>query len=170
MAAVSFVCGDDVMGDAVSQYSYMKTPVGILTIIEDGDTLVEIHFGQKDFDSAPPTENRTEVHRQLEEYFAGDRKTFSLRLAPHGTPFQLSVWNALRQIAYGKTRSYAEIAREIGRPAAVRAVGAANGANPIPIVIPCHRVVGSNGSLTGFGGGIDMKRALLDFEAGFRLL
>ena len=170
MAALALVCGDDVMGVTVTSYSYMNTPIGVLTIIEDGDTLVEIHFGRREFDSSPPTKNRSEVHRQLDEYFAGDRKTFALRLAPHGTPFQLSVWNALQQIAYGKTRSYAEIAREIGRPAAVRAVGAANGANPIPIVIPCHRVVGSNGSLTGFGGGIDMKKRLLDFEAGFRLL
>ncbi len=149
--------------------SYMKTPVGELTIVENDGTIVEIYFGRQDVDGTLQPANR-EVHRQLEEYFAGERKTFDLPLAPRGTAFQLSVWNALQQIAYGETRSYADIARVIGRPSAVRAVGAANGANRIPIVIPCHRVIGSSGSLTGFGGGIDMKRRLLDFEAGYRML
>jgi methylated-DNA-[protein]-cysteine S-methyltransferase len=101
----------------------------------------------------------------LQEYFRGERRTFDLPLAPRGTEFQMDVWRALQRIPYGETRSYSGIAREIGRPAAVRAVGAANGANPIPIVIPCHRVVGSNGSLTGFGGGIETKRWLLALES-----
>ncbi len=104
--------------------------------------------------------------RQLEEYFAGTRKQFDIPLALRGTPFQLEVWHALQQIPYGETRTYAGIAHAIGRPTATRAVGAANGANPIPIIVPCHRVIGSNGSLTGFGGGIDVKRRLLDLEAG----
>jgi methylated-DNA-[protein]-cysteine S-methyltransferase len=97
-------------------------------------------------------------------YFAGRRKTFDLPLAPAGTPFQLSVWKALERIAYGETQSYGQIAQSIGKPKAVRAVGAANGANPIPIVIPCHRVIGSDGSLTGYGGGLTRKRQLLALE------
>ena len=102
--------------------------------------------------------------RELRAYLAGELRSFSLPLAPAGTPFQLDVWNALAAIPYGETTSYGELARRIGRPRAVRAVGAANGANPLPIVLPCHRVVGANGSLTGFGGGLPLKRALLDLE------
>ena len=101
---------------------------------------------------------------ELRAYFAGELRQFSLPLAPSGTEFQLDVWNALRAIPYGETTSYGELAKRIGRPAAVRAVGAANGANPLPIVVPCHRVIGSNGSLTGFGGGIPLKQALLELE------
>jgi methylated-DNA-[protein]-cysteine S-methyltransferase len=110
------------------------------------------------------------VLRQLAEYFAGDRTDFDIKLAPRGTPFQLDVWRTLQRIPYGETRSYADIARSIGRPTATRAVGAANGANPIPIIIPCHRVIGSNGSLTGFGGGMGVKRRLLDLESGLGFL
>src|SRR5205085_12570568 len=106
-----------------------------------------------------------DVAAQLHEYFRGERRAFDLALAPRGTEFQQDVWHALQRIPYGETRAYADVAREIGRPAAVRAVGAANGANPIPIAIPCHRVVGSNGSLTGFGGGIETKRWLLALES-----
>src|SRR5213075_306528 len=102
---------------------------------------------------------------QLRSYFAGKRRAFDFPLTPRGTEFQLSVWTALRQIPYGETTTYGEIARTIERPDAVRAVGAANGANPIPIVIPCHRVIGSTGSLTGFGGGLPVKRQLLALEA-----
>ena len=105
-----------------------------------------------------------EVRRQLAEYFAGRRQEFDLPLAPRGTPFERSVWDELRRIPFGETRSYAEIARALGKPAATRAVGRANGANPIPIVVPCHRVIGSNGSLTGFGGGLDVKARLLELE------
>ena len=101
---------------------------------------------------------------QLAEYFAGDRQDFDLALAPVGTPFELAVWEALRRIPFGETRSYGEIAQEIGRPGAARAVGRANGANPIPIVVPCHRVIGSDGSLTGFGGGLAAKSRLLEIE------
>ncbi|MEI2654909.1 MAG: methylated-DNA--[protein]-cysteine S-methyltransferase [Microthrixaceae bacterium] len=101
---------------------------------------------------------------QLDEYFAGERTEFDVPLDPVGTEFQLRAWAALRRIPYGETRSYGEQARTIGSPAAVRAVGAANGRNPISIIVPCHRVVGSDGSLTGFGGGLDAKRYLLDLE------
>jgi methylated-DNA-[protein]-cysteine S-methyltransferase len=101
---------------------------------------------------------------QLREYFAGTRRHFELALAPRGTPFQLAVWQVLRAIPYGQTMSYGEIARGLGRPEAARAVGLANGANPLPIIVPCHRVIGADGSLTGFGGGLPIKRALLQLE------
>ncbi|HEX4495538.1 MAG TPA: methylated-DNA--[protein]-cysteine S-methyltransferase [Thermoanaerobaculia bacterium] len=101
---------------------------------------------------------------QLAEYFAGQRQDFDLTLAPKGTEFELSVWEQLRRIPFGETRSYGEIAQAIGRPGAARAVGRANGANPIPIVVPCHRVIGSDGSLTGFGGGLEAKSRLLEIE------
>jgi methylated-DNA-[protein]-cysteine S-methyltransferase len=104
------------------------------------------------------------VAKQLFEYFSGKRQVFELDLAPRGTEFQLAVWNALVAIPYGDTISYAELARRIGKPSAVRAVGAANGANPIPVIIPCHRVIGSNGTLTGYGGGIERKQWLLALE------
>ena len=103
--------------------------------------------------------------RQLDEYFAGTRTGFDLPLDLHGTPFQLAAWHALAEIPYGETRSYAEQAARLGRPAAVRAVGAANGRNPLSIVLPCHRVIGSDGALRGFGGGLDVKAGLLAFEA-----
>ncbi len=102
---------------------------------------------------------------QLGEYFAGERLAFDLNLDPVGTPFQLRVWEALRQIPFGETRSYGEQASSMGRPTAARAVGAANRANPIAIVVPCHRVIGHDGSLTGFGGGVDRKRQLLRHES-----
>ena len=105
-----------------------------------------------------------EAARQLDEYFAGARTSFDLQLELQGTPFQLAAWNALAEIPFGETRSYAEQAERIGRPAAYRAVGAANGRNPLSIVLPCHRVLGSDGSLTGFAGGLDAKRRLLDHE------
>lgn len=105
------------------------------------------------------------VRRQLDEYFAGRRQVFDLALAPVGTPFQLAAWHALATIPFGSTVSYAEQARRLGRPTAVRAIGAANGRNPLPIVLPCHRVVGKDGTLVGFGGGLPAKRWLLDHEA-----
>jgi methylated-DNA-[protein]-cysteine S-methyltransferase len=106
-----------------------------------------------------------EAAEQLRAYFGGELKVFELPLVPEGTDFQKSVWDALLAIPYGETRSYLQIAEFIGIPKSVRAVGAANGQNPIPIVIPCHRVIGSNGKLTGFGGGLPLKRLLLDLEA-----
>ena len=104
------------------------------------------------------------MRRQLEEYFAGERSSFDLPVAPAGTPFQQGVWAELQRIGYGTTITYAELAARIGRPTAIRAAGAANGANPVSIVIPCHRVIGSNGTLTGYGGGLEAKRFLLDLE------
>ena len=109
-----------------------------------------------------------EAARQLEAYFSGDLRNFDLSLTPEGTPFQLEVWRELERIPYGDTISYGELAARLGRPKASRAVGAANGSNPLPIVIPCHRVIGSNGKLTGYGGGVDIKRALLDLEQSAR--
>jgi methylated-DNA-[protein]-cysteine S-methyltransferase len=105
-----------------------------------------------------------EVRRQLAEYFAGERRQFDLPLAPQGTLFERAVWAELAKIPFGETRSYGEIATTLGRPGAARAVGRANGANPIPIVVPCHRVIGADGSLTGFGGGLDVKSRLLELE------
>jgi methylated-DNA-[protein]-cysteine S-methyltransferase len=105
-----------------------------------------------------------ETARQLDAYFSQRLREFDLPLAPRGTKFQLDVWNTLQKIPYGKTWSYADLAKRIGRPDAVRAVGAANGRNPLPIIIPCHRVIGSNGQLVGFGGGLPIKRWLLELE------
>ena len=106
------------------------------------------------------------ARRELEEYFAGERREFSLALEPVGTPFQMRVWQALRAIPYGETISYGELARRIENPRAVRAVGLANGRNPISIIVPCHRVIGADGSLTGYGGGLERKRFLLALESG----
>lgn len=105
-----------------------------------------------------------DAERQLRDYFAGRRRTFTVPLDMAGTPFQQAVWQALLTIPYGETRSYSELARQIGRPAAPRAVGAANGRNPVSIIVPCHRAIGADGSLTGFAGGLDVKRYLLDLE------
>lgn len=125
---------------------------------------------------APPSAVRCDEHpvvaeaaRQLKAYFARELRDFELPLVLKGTPFQCRVWRALQQIPYGQTRSYAEQARAIGAPDAIRAVGSANGRNPIPVVVPCHRVIGSNGKLTGFGGGLALKRWLLDLESNQRL-
>jgi methylated-DNA-[protein]-cysteine S-methyltransferase len=156
----------------------VDSPCGpLLCVVDQAGAVVRIEFG-KGREAQKMTERlkdsgveivedpaRTaEVRRQLEEYFAGERREFDLTLAPAGTPFELAVWEELRRIPFGETRSYGEIARTLGRPTAYRAVGRANGANPIPIVVPCHRVIGSDGSLTGFGGGLDAKSRLLELE------
>lgn len=152
-------------------YCYQETAIGDLLLAGDGDALCVVGFpeGSRRRDPEPdwifnekPLE---EARRQLGEYFAGRRKTFDLPLKKSGTPFQLRVLDALEEIPYGETVSYADIAERIGQPKAVRAVGAANGRNPLPIVIPCHRVIGKSGDLTGFGGGLDTKEALLRLEA-----
>jgi len=140
----------------------VQAPFGNLLVVKEDDAVIEIRFHVECGGHAAAV---ADVAEQLQEYFRGERQSFDLKLAPRGTDFQLACWRALQRIPYGETRSYSDVAREIGRPAAVRAVGAANGANPIPIVIPCHRVVGSNGSLTGFGGGIETKRWLLALES-----
>jgi methylated-DNA-[protein]-cysteine S-methyltransferase len=153
-------------------YTRFASPVGELLLVADDVALTGIYFeGARDYpadtndcEERPDHSILKKAGAQLEEYFAGRRKTFDLPLAPAGTPFQRSVWKALERIAYGDTQSYGQIAQSIGMPKAVRAVGAANGANPIPIVIPCHRVIGSDGSLTGYGGGLARKRRLLALE------
>jgi len=151
-------------------YTRVDTPVGRLLLAGNGRELKTLRFPKGGRASEPEREwVENEVFfakaiRQLQEYFAGRRREFDLRLAPLGTPFQQTVWRAVAAIPYGTTVSYAEIARRIGKPKAVRAVGGANGRNPIPIVVPCHRVIGSDGSLTGFGGGLEIKQKLLDLE------
>jgi methylated-DNA-[protein]-cysteine S-methyltransferase len=153
-------------------YKMMDSPVGRLTLVASDDGLAgilwendrpdRVWLNMDAKDDTHPTLLETE--RQLAEYFAGRRKTFALRLDLAGTPFQCRVWNALLTIPFGETRSYAQIAKQIGSPAAVRAVGAANGRNPISIVAPCHRVIGSTGKLTGFAGGLGVKARLLALE------
>jgi methylated-DNA-[protein]-cysteine S-methyltransferase len=149
----------------------LKTPIGELRLAANQEGLVAVLF-PVDPHELPTTQGaaRARAHladacTALEEYFAGRRKTFEgLKLAASGTEFQLQVWQALSHIPFGQTVSYATLASRIGRPKAVRAVGLANGQNPLPIIVPCHRVIGSNGALTGFGGGIPTKKWLLEFE------
>jgi methylated-DNA-[protein]-cysteine S-methyltransferase len=148
------------------------SPIGPLIVVSDGVGLVGLHFAGW----APPSTSKQrsddvllETARQLDAYFAGQLKSFDLPLRPKGTPFQLRVWSALRDIPFGETRSYGQLAVAIGDPSATRAVGAANGRNPIAIVVPCHRVIGADGSLTGFGGGLERKRFLLRLEQGREL-
>ena len=152
-------------------YTYCDSPIGPLLLTGDKTRLTGLYFstGSKARGAEAGWERLDEpfraVCRQLQQYFAGTRKTFDVAIEPSGTPFQLDVFNALLEIPYGERRSYADIAAEVGRPAAVRAVGAANGRNPIALIIPCHRVIGKDGSLTGFGGGMAAKRYLLEHEA-----
>jgi len=151
-------------------YCYHDTPIGRLLLAGDDEALRSIGFpeGSQRRDPDPDwifnEQPFTDVRLQLTEYFAGQRQDFDLPLAPGGTEFQRQVLDELRKIPYGTTRTYGEIAARIGRPRAVRAVGAANGWNPIPIIIPCHRVIGASGDLTGFGGGLPVKEALLRLE------
>jgi methylated-DNA-[protein]-cysteine S-methyltransferase len=146
------------------------SPLGPLLLVGTGDTLTAIWLqaGRDRLDPDPSWIESAapfaEAVRQLDAYFAGTLHRFDLPLAPKGTPFQQQVWRALLDIPYGETVSYAELARRIGRPSAVRAVGAANGQNPLSIVIPCHRVIGSDGRLVGYGGGLPAKSALLALE------
>jgi len=155
----------------MTQYTMMPSPVGELLLAGSADALEVIGFsiGHKARSAELEWERADQpfrrVRKQLEEYFAGARQVFEVDLKPAATPFQASVLAELQNIPYGKTCSYLEIAQALGKPKAARAVGTANGNNPIPIIIPCHRVVGSNGSLTGFGGGLPNKRLLLDLEA-----
>lgn len=152
-------------------YCYLDTPIGELLLAGERDALTMIGFPKGSMRRDPEADwifnekPLANARRQLKEYFAGSRKDFDLPVKLNGTEFQVSVLKALQKIPYGETVSYGEIAKRIGRPRAVRAVGAANGRNPIPIVVPCHRVIGSSGDLTGFGGGLDTKEALLRLEA-----
>ena len=154
-------------------YSVMQSPIGPLTVVATNGALVavlmdghhrppvpESAWGERVDDALP------DATRQLEEYVAGQRQAFNLPLAPSGTEFQRRVWAALAEIPYGETRSYGQIATAIGQPGASRAVGMANGRNPVSVVVPCHRVVGASGSLTGYAGGPERKQFLLDLERG----
>jgi len=148
---------------------YIKylSPVADLYLVEERGQIVEISFHSLDSQEEmqeKKTEILEEAVRQLEEYFAGRLQQFDLPLSPQGTEFQKRVWKALLTIPYGETRSYGDIAKQIGSEKAVRAVGGANHVNPISIVIPCHRVIGKNGSLTGYGGGLEIKEKLLSLE------
>jgi methylated-DNA-[protein]-cysteine S-methyltransferase len=151
----------------------MKSPVGKLKLVASDGGLAAILWENDDprrVRLSPIAENKEhpvllEAERQLDEYFAGKRKDFSLKFDWAGTEFQKEVWQALATIPFGETRSYGQIARQIGRPRAVRAVGAANGRNPLSIMVPCHRVIGSNGKPTGFAGGLEIKARLLRMES-----
>jgi len=157
----------------------LETPIGaLLAVVDDDGALQRLDFLRSRSRDVIETSLRVdgwevrgdaeacrEVEVQVGQYFAGDRVGFDLALAPKGTSFQRDAWRALVDIPFGETRSYAEQAAAIGRPAAVRAIGRANGANPTPVVVPCHRVIGADGSLTGYGGGLEVKRWLLDFES-----
>jgi methylated-DNA-[protein]-cysteine S-methyltransferase len=154
-------------------YKEMKSPVGKLKLVASSKALVavlweeerpnRVKLGAMNLDPQHPT--LIEAERQLSEYFAGKRIQFDLPLQPDGTEFQKKVWQALKEIPFGKTKSYQDLARAVGSPDASRAVGAANGKNPLSIVVPCHRVVGADGALTGFAGGLETKAVLLALEA-----
>ena len=154
-------------------FKQIDSPVGKLKLVANEHALVavlwekerknRVRLGEMISDSDHPV--LAEAERQLTEYFSGRRTEFDLPLAPRGGEFQQRVWDALRKIPFGATRSYLDLAEELGSPKSVRAVGAANGKNPLSIVVPCHRVIGANGALTGFAGGLDVKAKLLDFEA-----
>jgi methylated-DNA-[protein]-cysteine S-methyltransferase len=150
-------------------YTTTDSPIGDLLLVGDERALRGLHMTphpapRPDWRSA--SEPFAAAREQLAEYFAGERREFALPIELDGTPFQQRVWEALRTIPYGETRSYGQIAHQIGRPDRARAVGTANGSNPVSIVVPCHRVIGADGSLTGYGGGLDRKRYLLDLESG----
>ncbi|MGW0883906.1 methylated-DNA--[protein]-cysteine S-methyltransferase [Streptomyces sp. NPDC002671] len=171
----------------MKQYTVIESPYGPLTLVADDGILCGLYMAdqrhrpsEETFGMGVPPRERSrawgrgdtlfaEAEEQLTAYFAGELKDFSLELRLHGTPFQRSVWDQLIRIPYGETRSYGELADALGNPGASRAVGLANGKNPIGIIVPCHRVIGASGSLTGYGGGLDRKRRLLDFERGAAL-
>jgi len=151
-------------------YRIMDSPVGPLTIAGDDDGITNMRMQDQAY---PPKDQEgwvrddavfPEAVEQLDAYFAGELFDFDLPLALRGTPFQLAVWSALQEIPYGETRSYGFLAERIGRPSASRAVGMANGRNPVGIIVPCHRVIGANGKLVGYGGGVDRKHTLLEHE------
>jgi methylated-DNA-[protein]-cysteine S-methyltransferase len=156
--------------DHTRYWHTLDSPVGRLLLGGDGERLTRIDFQDGPHPLRPAAHWQPAAApfaaaiEQLAQYFAGRRRSFELPLAPEGTPFQRRVWQALRAIPYGETVRYGELARRIGNPRAARAVGLANGANPLPIVVPCHRVIGANGALIGFGGGLPIKRALLALE------
>ncbi len=152
-------------------YTRTESPIGELVLTGDGRVLRGLHMqeGRRPLTLGPEwieaDDAFEEVRAQLADYFAGRRTSFDVPLDLQGTPFQIEVWRGLLEIGYGETVSYGELAHRIGRPRAVRAVGLANGRNPIAVIVPCHRVIGADGTLTGYGGGLDRKRQLLDLEA-----
>jgi len=152
-------------------FTTVSSPVGRLTLVAAGDSLVALYFDDDPHaararaDAARDDRRLRAATTELEEYFAGTRTTFDLPLAPEGTAFQKKVWAALCRIPFGDTATYGQIARAVGRPAASRAIGGANHRNPIAIIVPCHRVIGADGSMTGYGGGLRRKRLLLDLES-----
>jgi len=155
---------------AARVYTSVDSPIGELLLTGDGEALHGLYMQSGRRKRIDPDWKRVDapfaaVAEQLDEYFAGERREFDIPLVLNGPPFQRQAWHALREIPYGETVSYGEQARRIGQPDAARAVGAANGQNPIAVIVPCHRVIGADGSLTGFGGGLERKRLLLDLEA-----
>lgn len=156
----------------MQQYCHYDSPIGKLLLVGTDSVLEALHFPneakQKDIgkDRQYDATCFQTALRQLAQYFAGDRQQFDLRIALKGTPFQEKVWQELRRIPYGRTASYQDIALRVGNVKACRAVGMANNKNPLPIIVPCHRVIGKNGSLTGFGGGLGIKKQLLELEQG----
>lgn len=165
---------DGTGGRSAVRHTVVPSPVGPLTVVAEGGALTGVYFeghlrgpsaaalGPCDEDGVGP--ELAAARRQLDEYFAGGRTAFDLPLAPRGEPFRQRVWALLRQIPYGETRSYGQLARELGDPALAQAVGSANGRNPLSVIVPCHRVVGADGSLTGYAGGLERKRFLLELE------
>jgi methylated-DNA-[protein]-cysteine S-methyltransferase len=154
-------------------YTQIPSPIGPLLLVGDEQGhLQQLHMSPHRIhpDWVEAREPFAKSIEQLDQYFAGERTEFDVELDMRGTDFQKDVWNALLTIPYGETRSYGEIARQIGRPDRARAVGAANGSNPVSLIVPCHRVIGADGSLTGYGGGLDRKRYLLDLESGVNSL
>ncbi|WP_345589880.1 methylated-DNA--[protein]-cysteine S-methyltransferase [Streptomyces marokkonensis] len=156
----------------MKQHTVIDSPYGALTLVAEDGALCGLYM--TDQRHRPPEESFgaaddgpfAEAEEQLTAYFAGELKDFTLGLSLNGTPFQRTVWEQLRRIPYGETRTYGELAAALGNPAASRAVGLANGRNPIGIIVPCHRVIGASGGLTGYGGGLGRKQRLLDFERG----
>ncbi|MGA5206668.1 methylated-DNA--[protein]-cysteine S-methyltransferase [Streptomyces variegatus] len=159
----------------MKQHTVIDSPYGPLTLVADDGVLCGLYM--TDQRHRPPEETFgarddtlfAEAEEQLKAYFAGDLEEFTVELRLNGTPFQRTVWDELRRIPYGQTRTYGQLADALGAPTASRAVGLANGRNPIGIIVPCHRVIGASGSLTGYGGGLERKRRLLDFERGASL-
>lgn len=160
---------------SMKAYKWIASPIGKYIVAENGKGITFLEHAENERDErlkkemASMEEKDTllllEAERQLQEYFRGERQNFDLPLDAHGTPFQLKVWEALRQVPYGETRSYKEIAAAVDNPKGVRAIGMANNRNPIAIITPCHRIIGANGKLVGYAGGLELKRYLLDLEA-----
>ena len=154
----------------MKRYCYCDSPIGRMLLVGKNGVLEKLHFPNSTEQLQIPVEwqedkeSFTETLEQLRQYFAGNRRQFDLPISPQGTPFQERVWQELCKIPYGETASYGMIAQRIGKPKACRAVGMANSKNPIPIIIPCHRIIGKDGSLTGFGGGLPVKKQLLELE------